>query len=158
MTTHQQTPPTTPTGHLQPRRASAATRVLALGGAAAGLAVLGLAAWLTPDAAGHGTHTQLGLPDCAWAQAFDKPCATCGMTTSFAYASHGNLLESARAQPFGFLLAVATAAGVWGAGHVAATGSMLGPAAARMLNAKVLWWSVALLLAAWAYKFFTWTG
>ncbi|MDQ7013215.1 MAG: DUF2752 domain-containing protein [Planctomycetota bacterium] len=158
MTTHPESPPTTTAGGLVRRRAPTGARLLAAGGAVAGLTVLGLAAWVTPDATGHGTHVQLGLPDCAWAQAFDKPCATCGMTTSFAYASHGNLLGSAKAQPFGFLLAVVTAAGVWGAGHVAVTGSMIGPAAARLLNTKVLWGSIVLLLTAWAYKFVTWTG
>jgi len=158
MTTHADSPPTAPARPPVRRRASTGARVLAGAGAVGGLTVLGLAAWITPDAAGHGTHTQLGLPDCAWAQAFDKPCATCGMTTSFSYASHGDLLGSAATQPFGFLLAVMTAAGVWGAGHVAATGSMIGVAAARLLNAKVLWGSVALLLIAWAYKFVTWTG
>jgi hypothetical protein len=140
------------------RRATLGARLLAAAGALAGLTVLGIAAWMTPDAAGHGTHTQLGLPDCTWAQAFDKPCATCGMTTSFAYASNGDLLGSARTQPFGFLLAVVTATGICGAGHVAATGSMIGSSAARLLNAKVLWGSIALLLGAWAYKFITWTG
>ncbi len=158
MTTHPESPPTAPAGPLVRRRASTGARLLAACGAVAGLTVLGLAAWTTPDAAGHGTHVQLGLPDCAWAQAFDKPCATCGMTTSFAYATHGNLLGSVKAQPFGFLLAVVTAAGVWGAGHVAVTGSMIGTAAARLLNARVLWGSIALLLGAWVYKFFTWTG
>ncbi|QKK08932.1 MAG: DUF2752 domain-containing protein [Planctomycetota bacterium] len=116
MTTHADSPPTAPTRPPVRRRASTGARVLAAAGALAGLTVLGLAAWITPDAAGHGTHTQLGLPDCAWAQAFDKPCATCGMTTSFAHASHGDILGSASTQPFGFLLAVVTAAGGVGRG------------------------------------------
>lgn len=124
--------------------------------AAGCLAVLGIAAWMNPDAAGHGTHTQLGLPDCTWAQTFNKPCATCGMTTSFAHAGNGDLLGSARTQPFGFLLALLTAASVWGAGHIAATGSMIGATAAGMLNLRVLWGSIGLLMAAWAYKFVTW--
>lgn len=156
MTTPPESPPTVAAA--LPRRAGVGARLLAAGAAVGGLTVLALAAWLTPDGAGHGTHTQLGLPDCTWAQAFGKPCATCGMTTAFAHASHGQFLASAKTQPFGFLLSVVTAAGVWGTGHVALTGSMIGSAAARLLNTRVLWGSIALLLAAWAYKYFTWTG
>lgn len=120
------------------------------------LAVLGLAGWLKPDPSGHGTHEELGLPPCAWAQAFGEPCMTCGMTTAFAYAAHGDVLDSAKAQPMGFLLAVVTAATAWGAGHVALTGSCLGTTVQRMLTTRVLWVSVGLLLAAWAYKIAMW--
>lgn len=122
------------------------------------LVLLVVSAKLAPDGAGHGTHTQLGMPACTWAQTFDKPCMTCGMTTSFALAADGNLLDSARAQPFGFLLAVLTAGAAWGAGHVAATGSMLAEAAGRVLNARFLWLSLGVLMAAWVYKFVTWNG
>ena len=122
------------------------------------VALLGLAAWLRPAAEGHGTHEQLGLPPCAWAQAFGKPCLTCGMTTAFACAAHGDLLGSARVQPFGFVLSLVVAATAWGAGHVALTGSMLASAAQRMLNTRLLWMTIGLLLAAWAYKFLTWEG
>lgn len=139
-------------------RASATTRLLGAVVAAGCLALLVVSALLSPTAEGHGTHTQLGLPACAWAEAFDKPCMTCGMTTAFAYAADGDLVDSARTQPFGFVLAVVTAGTAWGAGHVALTGSMLARAAQRVLNGRFLWVSVGLLLAAWAYKFVTWEG
>ncbi|HZW09136.1 MAG TPA: DUF2752 domain-containing protein [Phycisphaerales bacterium] len=140
------------------RRASARVRWAALVGAGACLALLVVASRLAPEAAGHGTHTQLGLPPCAWAEALGKPCMTCGMTTAFAYAARGDLLDSARTQPFGFVLAVLTAATGWGALHVAATGSMLAAAASRMLTPRLLWTAGAMLLAAWGYKVLTWHG
>ncbi len=139
-------------------RAGGAARLGALAVLVGCVGLLAASAWLTPAAAGHGTHEGLGLPPCAWAQTFDKPCMTCGMTTAFAYAADGDLLDSARTQPLGFVLAVVTAAIAWGAGHVALTGSMLGRAAQRVLNARFLWGSLALLFAAWAYKFVTWEG
>lgn len=141
-----------------PRRASAGVRWAALLAGAGCLAILVVATRLDPAGAGHGTHTQLGLPPCGWAEAFGRPCMTCGMTTAFAHAADGDLLNSARAQPFGFLLAVMTAALGWGALHVAVTGSMLASAAARMLTPRLLWAMGGLLLAAWAYKVLTWDG
>jgi hypothetical protein len=141
-----------------PRRSTGVARAFAGIGASSGLALLLTAATLQPADAGHGTHTQLGLPPCTWAVAFDRPCITCGMTTSFAHAAEGDLLTAATIQPFGLLLAVGTAVGVWVAGHTALTGSTLGPALARMATARTLCLSVGILLAAWAYKFLTWTG
>ena len=138
------------------RVAPVSTRLIAAAICAGCLVLLAVSAGLTPDGTGHGTHTQLPLPPCTWAETFDKPCMTCGMTTSFALAADGKLLDSARTQPFGFILVVLTAAMVWGAGLVALTGSMLGEAAGRMLTTRVLWLALGLLLAAWAYKFVTW--
>ena len=71
--------------------------------------MLGVGAWLRPDAAGHGSHTQLGLPPCAWASVFHRPCPTCGMTTAVSLAAHGRLVDAAIAQPFGLVVALAAA-------------------------------------------------
>ncbi|MCB9847575.1 MAG: DUF2752 domain-containing protein [Phycisphaeraceae bacterium] len=120
------------------------------------LAVLIAAAWLSPDPAGHGTHTQLGLSACSWAEYFDAPCATCGMTTSFAYAADNRWGSALTAQPFGALLAALTAIVFWGAAHVAATGSRLGAALAPALSTRVLIVGVALFLGAWVYKWLVW--
>ena len=73
-------------------RLGASQRALAGLISLAAIAVLGLAAWMSPEGAGHGTHEQIGLPVCAWAQYFDAPCMTCGMTTAFAHAADGDLL------------------------------------------------------------------
>jgi hypothetical protein len=126
--------------------------------AACCLGVLLLAAWLNPNPQGHGTHTQLGMPACGWAAAFNHPCPTCGMTTSFAYAAHLRFWESFKTQPFAFLLAVGTAAGFWVALHVAITGSQLGRTCARMVTPRSLWVLTGLAFAAWAYKWVTWVG
>lgn len=71
--------------------------------------LLGLSAWLKPDPSGIGTHEQLGLPPCSYAEATGLPCATCGMTTAFAHAAHGQLLTSFVTQPAGMLLCLLTA-------------------------------------------------
>src|SRR5690606_33691507 len=70
-------------------RANAGARIVACGVGAGCLGVLGLAPWLTPAAAGHGTHGQLGLPPCGWVLAMGRPCPSCGMTTAFAHAADG---------------------------------------------------------------------
>jgi hypothetical protein len=140
-----------------PAGASRRARVAAglIGAGCLGLLVL--ASWLTAASEGHGTHTQLGLRACGWASVLDRPCPTCGMTTAFAHAAEGNLLASAHVQPFGFLLAVLTAAVFWGSAHVAATGSALHRAAGRLLSTRVLWAGAGLLVAAWVYKMATWS-
>jgi hypothetical protein len=131
-------------------------RILALLLAAGCLAMLVVAASLTPAAAGHGTHEQLGLPACAWAAGLDTPCPTCGMTTAFAAAANRRPLQAVAIQPMGALLALATAALFWGAGHVALFGSRLGTVAGRWSRPRVLWIVAALFAAAWIYKIVTW--
>jgi hypothetical protein len=69
--------------------------------------VLLVARWLEPDVRGFGTHTQLGLPPCAFATVTGHPCPTCGMTTSFAWFVRGRFHPSWRANPAGSLLAPA---------------------------------------------------
>ena len=122
------------------------------------IVVLGLAAWMSPDGAGHGTHEQIGLPACAWAQYFDAPCMTCGMTTAFAHAADGDLLGSLITQPMGMLLAVGTAVGFWFGLYVALTGSRAGVMAGHLLRPRSLWIMASLAGAAWIYKFVTWNG
>jgi hypothetical protein len=138
--------------------ASASARVAAALLAAACLAILSLAAWLKPNAAGHGTHRSLGLPNCGWVVTIGKPCPTCGMTTAFAHAAHRSPVKALTAQPMGALLALMTAGGFWASVHVAVTGSRLGSLVGSMMSARVLWALGALTAAAWAYKLATWPG
>lgn len=65
------------------------------------LAVLITAACLTPSPAGHGTHTQLGLPPCGFLVVTGMPCPGCGLTTSFAHMVRLEVVDAARANPFG---------------------------------------------------------
>jgi len=152
------TPPTTLPTPRAPERATARERFAAVLVALGAVAVLAVAAWLRPDPAGHGTHEQLGMLPCTWAAVLDKPCPTCGMTTSFAYAANGDMLGALTAQPFGALLALLTAVTFWGALHVALTGSLLGRIAGSMYRPRILWIGGALALAAWGYKIITWPG
>ncbi len=140
---------------MAPRRADATHRVLAALVAAGCLAVLGLAAFLSPSPEGLGTHTQLGLPTCGWIARHGRPCPTCGMTTSFTHAAGADLARALVVQPAGALLALTTAAVFWSALYVAATGSMLARALGRAIGLKALWIALGIGAAAWAYKLVT---
>lgn len=131
---------------------SSRERVRALGSALGVLCLLGLGAWLTPDARGVGTHEQLGLPECMTMRIFGIPCPFCGMTTAFSHMAHGELGPAIRTQPAGalaFLLAI----GYLGSSlFTAGTGKV--PAAFRNKTlARRVWWAgVGIVAAAWIYK------
>jgi len=78
------------------------------------------------------------------------------MTTAFAFAAHGRFISAFLAQPFGFVLAVLTAAAFWAGLHIAATGSTAGRIYVKLLAPRVLWIATGLALASWAYKWVTW--
>lgn len=59
---------------------------------------------LHPDASGHGTHQQLGLPPCPSALLFDRPCPGCGLTTSWTALLHGQWSVAFAAHPLGPIL------------------------------------------------------
>ncbi len=80
-------------------------RVFLAAGALTLVVVFLVARRLEPDPRGFGTHTQLGLPPCAFQGSTGRPCPTCGMTTSFAWFVRGDLVRSWRANPAGSLLA-----------------------------------------------------
>jgi hypothetical protein len=65
-----------------------------------------LAYSLEPDPRGYGTHQRLGLPPCTFQVLFSIPCPSCGMTTSFAHFTHGNLVGACRANAGGLVLAL----------------------------------------------------
>lgn len=73
---------------------------------------------LHPSAAGHGTHQQLGLPPCPSVVLFNRPCPSCGLTTSFTHTVHGQFAEAWKDHPMGtFLYAAFTVSawmGLWG--------------------------------------------
>lgn len=139
-----------------PARASRSERVGAGVVASGCLGVLGVAAWLTPSAEGHGTHESLGLPACAWVSLFDRPCPTCGMTTAFSHAADGSYLSAFTTQPVGGLLALLAASVFWVCLHTATFGSRLGQMAVSLLGGRFLIVGGLALLGAWAYKVATW--
>jgi hypothetical protein len=63
---------------------------------------------LEPDPRGFGTHTQLGLRNCAFLTVTGRLCPTCGMTTSFAWFYRGQLGRAWHANPAGCLYALLT--------------------------------------------------
>jgi len=143
------------TSGLSPRNVTL-TRVAAGVVALGAISLLIVASRLTPSPAGAGTHMQLGLPNCGWMMTMGKPCPTCGMTTSFAYAAHGEFGSAVRAQPMGAFLSFATAAAFWIGMYVAATGSRIGEVCGNLARPRVLWALAGAGAAAWAYKLYTW--
>jgi len=75
------------------------------------IGLLATAASLSPDPNGLGTHHQLGLPMCSLRQLAGIRCPSCGMTTSWAHLTHGNVLMSFASNSGGALLAIASAIG-----------------------------------------------
>lgn len=132
-------------------------RLVALLFGAGALGLLLVAMLIAPSPDGHGSHTGLGLPACGWVVAFDTPCPTCGMTTSYAHAVRGDLLAAAKTQPMGTLLALLTAATAVGGLHAALTGCRLDRFTDRILSGKTLWIAAGLTAVAWIYKILTWT-
>jgi hypothetical protein len=127
-------------------------RLAWLGAVVACLSVLGLAAWLQPSAAGHGTHTQLGLPGCGFLALTGLPCPGCGLTTSFAWLARGALMPALNANPMGVPLFVATLAGVptglWGLWR----GWSVAGFAQRVPTRAAVWLLGGGLLLAWSSK------
>jgi hypothetical protein len=146
-------PPTSAQSDLAFRR-----RIIAGVIAICAAAILGVAAWLEPSPSGMGTHHQLHMPACGWVVMFDMPCPSCGMTTAFAHAAEGRLLQSFLAQPLGFMLAMATSMALLLSVHVAATGSRLGSALTRLWRPRAGWAIGGLVLAAWGYKILSHKG
>ncbi|MEZ4286957.1 MAG: DUF2752 domain-containing protein [Polyangiales bacterium] len=63
-----------------------------------------IAVTLHPNASGHGTHIQLGLPPCGFLTLTGFPCPGCGLTTSFSNLARGQIRAAYDANPFGILL------------------------------------------------------
>jgi hypothetical protein len=120
------------------------------------LLVLLLAAGLSEDPDGHGTHTQLGMPACGWAAVLDTPCPTCGMTTAFSAAADARVVDAFLIQPLGSVLALLCAAAFWGGIWGAVTGDRIGVMFLKLLQPRLLWSAAGAAAAAWAFKVVTW--
>jgi hypothetical protein len=128
-------------------------RLVAAALAGACLAVLVVAAGLTPSRDGFGTHrSALGMPACNFLATTGMPCPSCGMTTSFAWVTKGQVAASLYVQPMGTVLALLAAATVWGGLYVALTGR---PAhrLLRLLPPRYTLFPLLLLgILAWGWK------
>ena len=127
-------------------------RLIGLGIAVAALAPLLVAANLAPASAGLGTHEQLGLPKCGFLLATGTPCMTCGMTTAFAHATHGHLLDALLTQPAGLMICVLCAAFALIGGWAAYSGMSLRPLGAALGRRRVLLTGLAVMVLAWGYN------
>ncbi len=122
------------------------------------IGVFAVAAILTPDARGVGTHQQLGLPPCMTETVLGVPCPFCGMTTSFSYMAHGQVVEAVMVQPAGALGFIIAAALALGFSTAVATGAA--PTKWREIcrSRKVFILGGVTIGLAWLYKIFVHTG
>lgn len=111
-----------------------------------------VAANLTPDASGMGTHSQLGLAPCGFLDRTGVPCATCGMTTSFALAADGRLIASFINQPAGALLALLTAIVALLSGYASFKGLSLFPLLGVFWRPMTIVAFGVIVIAAWVYR------
>ena len=116
------------------------------------LSLLIVAAGLNPSDAGTGTHTQLGMPGCSVLVSTGVPCATCGMTTAFAYAADGRILAAIITQPAGGIMAVAVAACSIICFYALIFDLSLRPLAIRLWRVQVMIGVAVLILGSWLYK------
>ncbi|MFT3784534.1 MAG: DUF2752 domain-containing protein [Tepidisphaeraceae bacterium] len=127
-------------------------RLIGAGLATLCVAVLATAAWLVPSGTGVETHRQLGLAPCGLLATTGVPCMTCGMTTSFAFFAHGNVLASLWVQPGGTVLAFMAAMIAWAGGYIAFTG-LPGPALLnRVPFVRIVFITLGVLMVAWTWK------
>jgi len=94
------------------RKLSVGYRLLLAGIAIIGLMLLTTAHSLEPDPRGYGTHEQLGLTPCFFQKTTGHLCPTCGATTAWSHALHGNFARAAAANLGGVLSCAATVVGV----------------------------------------------
>jgi len=137
-----------------PARSSARDRLVNLGWSALVATPVFIATQLRPDTSGLGTHRQLGLPPCAFYFFTGFPCPFCGMTTSWTWAAHGQLMKSFITQPMGFVFFVsaillsATLAILAVIGFPALRPERVLPRVPR----QVWWIAISAVAVAWVYK------
>jgi hypothetical protein len=115
-----------------------------------------LAAMIKPEEKGFGSHKQLGLPACGFLVVTGRPCMTCGMTTSFAHAAEGNMLESVRTQPGGAVLVILGGITFLAGLHTLVTGSRMLALWGSVFSLRFGLGLVGVILLAWGYVAWNW--
>lgn len=146
-----------PSADASPRLATGA-RVTALGVGVSLAAPFVVLSMVAPAEAGLGTHTRLGLPTCTWPTALGIPCPSCGYTTAFTHAAHGDLWTSFLTQPAGFILALVSAMAAVVAIGAAVTAQPLHMLFAPLANRSVAWAAGAVFVVGWGYKIGSFKG
>jgi len=141
-------------GRTRSNRVEASVRLIALGLCIGCLALLLVAAGLSPNSSGTATHLQLGLQPCGFLVRTGLPCPACGMTTSFAWFARGNVPASFYVQPMGMVLAVLAGLSVWGAGYVAVTGKPVHRVFSIVPEKMYLYPLLAMGVLGWAWKMY----
>lgn len=116
------------------------------------LTPIALASTLRADSRGVGTHEQLGMRACGFVEETGMPCATCGMTTAFALAADGRLLDAFLTQPAGAVFALLAAMAVLVSGYALVTGMDLSPVFRWLWRPRVVLMAGFFVILAWAYK------
>jgi hypothetical protein len=120
--------------------------------AVAAAAVLYVARTLEPDARGHGTHEQLGLPPCGFLEWTGIPCPGCGLTTAFAHLARGEVVAAFQANPGALPLFTLTLFAVPFAAAGAATGLRFEPVVVNRTTSRVAVVVVATLILGWVLR------
>ena len=107
-----------------------------------------IAAWLSPNSSGVGTHQQLGLPPCSFRLIYGVRCPACGMTTAWSHFVRGDWLAALSINIAGFLLAAGSAVVVVGCFYVVASG--------RPMPRQSMWWITLSLLGVWCVAVAEW--
>jgi hypothetical protein len=141
-------------GRVRPETMPIASRLLAIGLALGCLTVLLIAARLTPDPHGYGSHTgkPLGMASCQFMERTGLPCPSCGMTTSFTWFVRGNVAASIYVQPMGAMLAFLAACSVWVGLYIGLTGRPVHRLLRLVPSRYYLVPLFALAILAWAWK------
>lgn len=116
------------------------------------VSLLIVSAQLDPEPSGVGTHNQLGMAPCGFLQSTRLPCATCGMTTSFALAADGRLLDAFITQPAGALLALITAIAALLSGYASFKGLSLFPLIGTFWRPMTVVVFAVVVIGSWIYK------
>jgi len=108
--------------------------------------------WTTPEAAGTGTHEQLGLGACRFRELFGIPCPGCGVTTSVSHFAHGEPWLALTTQPFGAVLGLLAFVLPLVATWRALRGADLSQDVLRLTRPRFAIAAALLIVGSWIYK------